>query len=166
MITRTGIAGLLAILMILPTGQLFATHCPMEMEAREQQTADACCPESRQSPSEENSGENRQGEHGGNDGQREQNDQGDRKEQDGHCGESGKESCFICTDCTCALVPHSGDNGLYEREAVHQKVQEDASAPSQAVSYTVEEIIQAPAQPGKPIHRPVPIYLANQVLLN
>ncbi len=166
MISQTGIAGLLVFLMVLPTDQLLAAHCPMEMEARKQQTANACCPESRDSHSGENSGDNSPDKHGGNDGQREQNEQGDRNELNGKCGESGKDACLICMDCTCALVPHSGDNSLLEREAIHQKVQEDASVPSQAISYTVEETIVAPDPPARPIHRPVPIYLSNQVFLN
>jgi len=143
-------AGLLALMMILPAEQLRAAHCPMDMEARKQQTGNTCCP---------GSGERQ-------DGSSDQDEQNRQNDHCNHSGDDGTDSCLSCAECTCAFVPYSGDNSLFDREAAHIQVQADVSAPSQAISYTVEETIQAPAPPGKPIHKPVPIYLSNQVFLN
>ena len=153
MIWQTGIAGLLALLMVLPAEHLFAAHCPMEMESRKQQTADSCCPVT---------GESRHGQNH----QDEQSGHGEQNEQGEQCRHTGNQLASHCVDCICVLVPASDVGDLYASEATYQQIFADVPAPQRDHSYTVEETIEAPAPSGKPIHRPVPIYLSNQVFLN
>ena len=153
LIIQTAIAGLLALLMILPAEQLLAAQCTMDLEARNQRTGDTCCPDS---------GERQ-------DRSCDQDEQSRQSRQHDHCkhnGDDGHDPCQMCTDCSCAFVPSSGTDNPFDREAVHQQGQSDVSAPTRDISYTVEETITAPDPPGRPISRPVPIYLSNQVFLN
>ena len=139
-------AGLLAILMVLPAEHLMAAFCPMSIEARQQ--ADCCPYTTRDSGSTEDAdtGNSNNGESG-----------------TAHCGHSDFTSC---NDCVCVLVPYSGAEGSTVRDATVTQTLADVPVASRSISYILSETIEVPAPPGKPIDRPVPIYLSNQVFLN
>lgn len=148
MFRQAGMAGLLALLMVLPAEHLMAAFCPMSIEARQQERTDCCPYTSRESDSSEdaNTGNSHHGESG-----------------DAHGGQPG---CNTCTDCACALVPYSGAEGPTARDATVSQNLADVPVASRSISYILSETIVRPELPRKPLPEPVPRYLAIQVLLN
>ncbi len=146
MFRHAGMAGLLAILMVLPAEHLMAAFCPMSIEARQQ--ADCCPYTTRDSGSSDNAdtGNSHHGESGTT-----------------HCGHSDFTSC---NDCVCVLVPYSGAEGPTVRDATVIQTLSDVPVASRSISYILSETIVRPELPRKPLPESVPRYLAIQVLLN
>lgn len=143
---QAGLAGLLAVLMALPAGQLLAAFCPMDAQAREQTD---CCPyTSRDSASTGH----------------EDSDNPYRGDSSDDTG--AKNDCNSCTDCVCAFVPFDGTTGPSVREAHIPQVPSETPATSRSILYILSETIERPHPPRKPLPSPVPAYLANRVLLN
>ncbi len=141
-------AGLLAFLMVLPAEHLLASYCPMAADERQQQDSDCCPYTSREAGSSEDA--NTGNSHSGRSG-------------DAHGGHS---DCDPCTDCFCALVPYSGTGDQASRDATVSLSLSEMPTVTRGIAYILPETVERPVLPRKPLPEPVPLYLANQVLLN
>jgi hypothetical protein len=145
---QAGLAGLLAVLMVLPAEQLLAAFCPMDAQERQQQSADCCPYTSRDAAS-----------------------TGHADTGNPHSGGPAEDpgagsDCNSCTDCVCAFVPYKGNTGPSVRDANVPQTMTEIPAASRSILYILSETIDRPDPPRKPLPAPVPAFLANRVLLN